>query len=240
MNMNWKEYQKVVGDVFIKLGCDVKINKSIRGARGKHDIDVYVTFEIHGIECVWIIECKYWKESIPKEKVLVLQKIVEDVGADRGLLVSEAGFQSGAINSSNNTNITLSSLNELKKISKNELFTKLLNNMNDRIIVLQDELVSLTRSRKIGNGNWTTTEIIKVNPPEFYSNFTLLSILESVIKDIKRNKSRKRYPVRFSKDREKLIFANNLNVFLEKASEEIKIIEKWYKKSQKIINKKDS
>lgn len=62
----------------------------------------------------WVCECKLWKNPIPKEKVLTLYEITQDVGADRGFLFSESGFQSGAIRATKNTNITLSSLDELK------------------------------------------------------------------------------------------------------------------------------
>ncbi|WP_431605167.1 restriction endonuclease [Acinetobacter johnsonii] len=43
-----------------------------------------------------MIECKNWKTNIPKEKVLALRSIVEDIGAHRGFIVSNKGFQSGA------------------------------------------------------------------------------------------------------------------------------------------------
>ena len=42
-----------------------------------------------------------------KEKVLALQAIVADAGAHRGFLLSESGFQSGAITSARTSNITL-------------------------------------------------------------------------------------------------------------------------------------
>jgi hypothetical protein len=44
---------------------------------------------------------------VPKEKVLALKSIVEDLGADRGIIVSEAGFQPGAEDAARGTNITL-------------------------------------------------------------------------------------------------------------------------------------
>ena len=39
---------------------------------------------------------KRWTRRVPKEKVMALKAIVEDLGADRGIIVNEAGFQSGA------------------------------------------------------------------------------------------------------------------------------------------------
>lgn len=65
------------------------------------------------MESHWIIECKAWKNNIPKEKVTALSAIVQDVGADRGFLLSEVGFQSGAIRAARSSNITLTSLEDL-------------------------------------------------------------------------------------------------------------------------------
>ena len=95
---NWHEYQEAVARVFSELGCSVEVDKKVTGARGQHDIDVYVTFEKFGQECRWIIECKLWSKRIHKSEVQTLHGIVQDVGADRGLLFTETGFQSGALN----------------------------------------------------------------------------------------------------------------------------------------------
>jgi hypothetical protein len=40
-------------------------------------------------------QCKDWNSAIPKEKVLALKSVVEDVGVDRSVLISTAGFQRG-------------------------------------------------------------------------------------------------------------------------------------------------
>lgn len=51
-----------------------------------------------------------------KEEVLALKSILEDIGADRGIIVSENGFQSGAQDAARGTNITLvTSLQEFER-----------------------------------------------------------------------------------------------------------------------------
>lgn len=119
--MNWREYQEEVSNFFNSIGTSAKTNVQIDGVRGRHDVDVLVNLKHFGIEVLWIIECKLWKTSVPKEKVLTLQQILLDVGADRGFLMSESGFQSGAIKSANSSNITLSSIAELQDSAKEEL-----------------------------------------------------------------------------------------------------------------------
>ena len=44
---------------------------------------------------------------------MALTSIVQDIGADRGFLLSEVGFQSGAILAARSSNITLTSLEDL-------------------------------------------------------------------------------------------------------------------------------
>ena len=54
-----------------------------------------------------------WSRPIPKERVLILVGVMDDLGADRGLIVAESGFQAGAIRASLNTSATLTSLDDL-------------------------------------------------------------------------------------------------------------------------------
>ena len=114
MTVAWREYQESAAEFFRTLGFHANVEAKIDGARVSHKIDVFVTGVVHGIGFRWVVECKHWKSNIPKEKVLALISIVQDIGADRGFLLSETGFQSGAIRVSSNTNITLSSLEDLK------------------------------------------------------------------------------------------------------------------------------
>lgn len=107
-------YEDEAGDFFQSLGLTAVVQAEIEGARGKHAIDVWVTGKIGAFDIRWIVECKDWGSNVPKEKVLALQAIVQDVGADRGWLLSEKGFQAGAIRCARHTNITLTSLAELR------------------------------------------------------------------------------------------------------------------------------
>lgn len=112
----WKLYQDEAANFFQKLGMDAKIEQKIEGVRGMHEIDVYVEGTIHGLPFIWIIECKAWNRNISKEKILALSSILSDIGADRGFLLSEKGFQSGAIRVSEKSNITLTSLADLNQV----------------------------------------------------------------------------------------------------------------------------
>lgn len=113
---DWKEYQEKAAAFFRRQGCSAEVDLKVKGVRAEHAVDVYVTFPRQGIKCIWIVECKLWRNRVPKEKVLALKSIVDDIGADRGIILSEEGFQSGAYDAARNTNITLvTSLEEFEK-----------------------------------------------------------------------------------------------------------------------------
>lgn len=117
----WREYQQDVAELFRSLGFSVGAEQNLEGARGTHEIDVLAQTTFAGIAITWVVECKLWKTAISKEKVLTLAQVASDVGADRAFLLSESGFQAGAIRVAENTNITLTSLHELLKSANDEL-----------------------------------------------------------------------------------------------------------------------
>ena len=113
---NWKDYQAAVAASFRTIGFNAIVDARVPGARNCHDVDVYVTFSQFGIEHRWIVECKYWKARVSKEKILALKGVVDDTGADRGIIICENGFQSGALAATAYTNIlAVTSLEDFKQ-----------------------------------------------------------------------------------------------------------------------------
>jgi hypothetical protein len=111
----WREYQERAAYYFRYLGMQANVDEHVVGARGGHDVDVVVRASRAGIDQLWIVECKHWQRRVDKSHIGNLRDIVHDVGADRGILLSEKGFQSGAIKLARFSNITLSSLAGLKE-----------------------------------------------------------------------------------------------------------------------------
>ena len=89
---DWREYQEAAAKIFRQLGCHAVVDKTIEGARGSHNVDVYVTFHKFGHECRWIVECKLWSTPVTRAEVLTLHSIVQNTGADRGVIFCESGF----------------------------------------------------------------------------------------------------------------------------------------------------
>jgi len=122
MRRTWHVYQQEVAALFESLGLHAEIDSVVAGARGTHKIDVWVTFSRFGVEMKWLGECKFWRRAVPKEKVLTLQQVAQDVGADRAFLFSELGFQSGAIQAAQLSNTTLTSLAEFRDGARKDLY----------------------------------------------------------------------------------------------------------------------
>lgn len=148
--MSWKEYQNLTTDFFESLGMRSEADMQLTGARGVHDIDVLVKFVLFGVEIIWIVECKLWKRSIPKEKVLTLQQIAQDVGADRAFLLSESGFQAGAVRVANNSNVTLTSLGDLKLNSQDDWYVIYLKSISKQLHLLNEKLLKYYEVLKSG------------------------------------------------------------------------------------------
>lgn len=145
MQSDWKVYQQRVAQLFTDLGLSAAVEKEIQGSRSKHKVDIFVTGRVHSFDLRWIIECKDWSSNIPKEKVLALLAIVQDTGADKGILVSETGFQSGAIRASRNTNILLTSLADLKEEMRESFVETIISSLHWRLTKVSDALSAFHR-----------------------------------------------------------------------------------------------
>ncbi|MDQ2106482.1 restriction endonuclease [Azospirillum isscasi] len=110
----WREYQETAAALFRRMGFEAVVEETLEGVRGRHEVDVVVRTKLGGVPTTWIVECKYWKSRVPKAHVLTLVQIAQDVGADRAFLLSEEGFQAGAIAVARKTNVSLTNVEELE------------------------------------------------------------------------------------------------------------------------------
>jgi restriction system protein len=69
----------------------------IKGTDGQYIIDVTARFEALGASFLVLVECKHHKRKVERQDVQVLHSKIESIGAQKGMLFSTAGFQSGAI-----------------------------------------------------------------------------------------------------------------------------------------------
>ena len=148
----WRKYQDEVAEVFRGLGFHAKVDESVTGVRTNHEIDVLVRGSHAGFELMWLVECKYWKTPVTKEKVLALRTIVEDIGANRGFMLAENGFQSGALEAACYTNISLVSLDQLRDIVAYETGRAKLLSIVDRADSCADRYWEIDKQDRIEHG----------------------------------------------------------------------------------------
>jgi hypothetical protein len=132
MATDWQDYQEEAASLFRSMGLDAATNVTLQGVRTKHDVDVVVSSHHAGFDITWLVECKHWKSPVSKLHVLALREIVADLGADRGILLCEAGFQSGAIEAANLTNVQVTSLERLRVTASTDISAMRLRELYDR------------------------------------------------------------------------------------------------------------
>jgi restriction system protein len=149
---DWKEYQEEAAAFFRSLGLDANTDITIRGIRTTHDVDVLVKAFHPGFDVTWIVECKHWKEPVSKVHVLALREIVTDTGADRGILLCEAGFQSGAVEAANLTNVQVTSLADLKVTAQEQISAMRLRELYDRVEQCTARYWDIPKAKRIEDG----------------------------------------------------------------------------------------
>ena len=217
LSMIWKRYQEETAKFYRDLGCDADVEAKVIGARAEHKVDVWVRFKRFGLETKWVIECKCWNSAVPKEKVLALRSIVDDVGADRGILISSAGFQSGAIRASDNTNITLTDIDELKSMAQYDLESSAVHSLETKAVELKYALHDLYSSEQTSPHSWTSKPLPGVNGKAVIDTIGGLAVLEFGFDRVRLRKPP--YPVKFHETGQ--VVVGTIDEFVESASEVI-------------------
>ena len=125
---------------------------TLKGVRTEHDIDVVVDINLAGFGVRWLVECKHWKSAVTKLQVLALREIVAELGADRGILLCEAGFRSGAFEAANLTNVQVTSLAALSATSREEIYAVRLRELFDLTATCRIRYWDLPKDVRIANG----------------------------------------------------------------------------------------
>jgi restriction system protein len=160
----WSDYQEEVAQFFRDLGLEAETNAPLQGVRTSHNIDVLVRSKHAGLDLVWIVECKQWKSRVKKEKVLALRAIVDDTGVDRGFIMAERGYQSGALEAARLANVMLTSLADLRETLGYELGMAQLRALVPRVNQCRDRYWAMSKTHRLEHGlrpeapRWVTSE----------------------------------------------------------------------------------
>ncbi len=179
----WQEYQEEAAALFRSLGLEATTDERLDGVRSAHDVDVVVRSRRAGLEQSWVVECKWRRRRVEKLHVSALAEIVRDVGADRGVLLSEVGFQAGAVRMAYKSNVTLTSLAELREEAAEEMLTLRLGESRLRLAHLRERLGAVGRVQRNGR---TTVSVSYGTVPGRWEPVKLYAAVSSAEEGLRR------------------------------------------------------
>jgi restriction system protein len=145
----WRAYQEEAATFFRSIGLEAETDATLNGARTSHAIDVVVRSELAGFSMLWLVECKQWKKRVGKHEVLALRQIVIDLGADRGILLTEKGVQSGAVDAARLTNVQITSLAALEVTASEAIGMAKLRMLHERLIRCRERYWAIDKYTRI-------------------------------------------------------------------------------------------
>jgi hypothetical protein len=76
----------------------VKHLQKYSGKSGEiYEIDISYKFRIAEADYLTIVECKHWNKRVGRDVVAAFKTVLDDIGAQKGIIVTTVGFQSGAL-----------------------------------------------------------------------------------------------------------------------------------------------
>jgi hypothetical protein len=106
----WKKFEEAVASIQknIAPGARITNNEKIKGKSGTdRQIDIVIRYNIGQYSILVIADCKDWKNPVDIGNVGQFIDMVEDVGANKGALICNAGFTEGARNRAKEKGIDL-------------------------------------------------------------------------------------------------------------------------------------
>ena len=112
---NWRDLQDKVAMLFREMGYDATTPFTVELAgRGNKEVDVYIHDPRASVNQIMLAECKLWESAVPQDTVHSFHTVMIGAGANTGFIICKAGFQSGAYEAAQNTNIHLFTWEELQ------------------------------------------------------------------------------------------------------------------------------
>ena len=148
-----------------------------------------------------------------------LKSIVEDVGADRGILIAESGHQPGARAAASSTNMTLTTFEELRESAKDDLLRIGLSAIFERAARVKERAFSLFDHEswsRDGLHGGTTRPKPGVDGKALSKVIGIIGILQMGIEQAQLGNFPA--PVGFDESGEKAIRAPNLEEFVASAA----------------------
>jgi hypothetical protein len=232
----WHGYQERAAAVFSKLGCSVVVDAKVKGVRASHQIDVLVRFTRWGLNQIWIIECKHHRRRITKAAVEALKSIVQDVGAEKGFVLSELGFQPAAIAAARNTNVSLISLAKLEAGAAPDVQQHLLALLEKETLRLMKLTKGLSTEERGAIGEIRISPRPGVQQPGGMGALGALVGLLHALQDAKTGDYREVIPKAFP-NLDGFIRVSNTEVILSEGFRLVSEVKSWIEKQEKRIRR---
>lgn len=108
------EYEEFVRQVVESLvGVDVFHGREFEGRITGRKIKVDVSFVLRiagGADMLVLVECKHYNHRVPVDDVDEFHSKIDDIGAQKGILITTVGFQTGAVKAATGRRIALALL----------------------------------------------------------------------------------------------------------------------------------
>jgi hypothetical protein len=138
---NWKALELMVAGILQEIGFNPVIRqKRIDLVRGYVNADVYAEDNTQTPKIIYLCECKHWSSKVPKTVIHSFRTVMQDFGANYGFIISEKGFQKGAIDAARNTNVDLVDWSKFQNI----FFPRWLKCYSKEVVNELDELIQYT------------------------------------------------------------------------------------------------
>ncbi len=123
----WKELEEKTFEIFKSLcepyqrylECKVVRQAELKGitSGATYKVDVKVSFDFGTSTHTIIIECKYWNKKLKRDQVSKMIGILQDTGAEKGIIVSRKGFYKSAISLAAKNRIDLLTFEQLCNVA---------------------------------------------------------------------------------------------------------------------------
>ena len=110
-NENWRKYEKLIANNLKQKfpKSEITFDDLIFGVFSKTDrqIDISIHGELAGNKILGVVDCKYYSKNIDVKAVESFLGILEDVRANIGIMITNHGYSTAAINRAAVGNLTL-------------------------------------------------------------------------------------------------------------------------------------
>jgi len=114
--IDWRDLQNKVAQLLNESDIKAEVGKKIKNIRGVVEIDVFARETIDNRNYDILIECKNWNSKVPQTVIHSFRSVISDIGANIGYIISLKGFQSGAYEANQFTNIDILTWYEFQEL----------------------------------------------------------------------------------------------------------------------------